>query len=139
MTRCYLCKSNNVYELDRMMTCIDCGLELYPVFGLWHGWEATHVNTEGLKIKQRLDMVSDIIRKYTNWVKACNDISDEIERKFKKFEKLKNDGVDLQRKTFPREIAVKKLLIDYGVMSYVPKRNEDKVFQWLEDLDKRAQ
>ena len=99
------------------------------------------MNIEGLK-EQRLNRFSDIVRDFISDDKT-RDVIDDFERKINIFEKLKEkDGVDLQRKTFPIVIAAKKLLINYGVMSYVPTRNEDKVFRWidqLEVLDKRVQ
>ena len=111
------------------MTCIDCGLELKSAYVLWYGMEKTHFCIPVVRLVTFENNLKD-------YIPINHEKYDDIMEKFKEltdiFEKKKGA---LQRKTFPVKISVKKLLIEYEVINYVPTRNEDKVFQWIKQLE----
>ena len=125
--------SHDIQPLEGINTCMNCGLETGLVMGCWYGMERTHmfINPE-LRNKQRLQKVDDFLQDYELTDARQQSVKYKCEELIKLFEGRKEE---LGRKTFPIITGVKKLMIEQGLLDYVPTRNDHKVFQWLNQLE----
>ena len=85
--------------------------------------------------KSRFDRQKQFVNTIFDYQHRRNDILkfNLIIKQFREFEKETKS--DLERNSFPIKVVIKKIMIDLGIISYVPTCNEDNVFQWLTHLE----